>query len=110
MEVIAKAKNIRVSPRKLRLALDTVRGKSVSDAIVILRFLGTPAAVEVSKTIQAAAANAENNFEMTPADLKVSRIFADQARTIKRSRAQSRGRAARVLRRSSHLTVVVEEV
>lgn len=110
MEVVAKARNIRVSPRKLRLVVDTVRGRSVSEALVALKFLGTPAAVEVSKTIKAAAANAENNFEMTPADLKIVRICADQARTMKRIRAQARGRASRVLRRSSHLTVVVEEV
>ncbi len=70
----------------------------------------TPAAVEVSKTIKSAVANAENNFEMTPADLKIIRIYAGQARTMKRIRAQARGRASRVLRRSSHLTVVVEEV
>ncbi len=110
MEVIARAKNIRVSPEKLRHVVDTVRGKNVGDALVILKYLGTPAAGEVSKTVKAAAANAENNFEMTTSDLKIVKIFADQARTLKRIRAQSRGRAARVLRRSSHLTVVVEEV
>lgn len=109
MEVKAIARDTGVSPRKLRLLVDMVRGKKVQDALNILRFAPTPNAVIVAKTIQSAAANAENNFQMTPADLKIVKISADEARTLKRFKARARGRANQILKRSSHITVVVSE-
>ncbi|MFQ5988269.1 MAG: 50S ribosomal protein L22 [Dehalococcoidia bacterium] len=109
MEVRATARYVRTSPYKLRPIVDTVRGKKVDEALTILRFLPSPAARTVAKVVKSAAANAENNFEMTPADLRVVKIFVDEGRTLKRYRAGPRGRAKPILKRSSHITVVVEE-
>jgi large subunit ribosomal protein L22 len=109
MEVTARAKHIRTSPRKLRLIADTVRGKKVEEALIILRFLPSPSARTISKVVKSAAANAENNFEMTPSDLKIVSISVDGGPTLKRYRAGPRGRAKPILKRSSHITVVVAE-
>lgn len=109
MKVRATAKYIRTSPRKLRPIVDTVRGRKVDEALVILRFLPSPAARTVSKVVKSAAANAENNFEMTPSDLRIISIFVDGGPTLKRYRAGPRGRAKPILKRSSHITVVVAE-
>ncbi len=109
MEVMAIARNTGVPPRKVRLVVDTVRGKKVSDALAILAFTPTPIAKILAKVIKSAAANAENNFQMYPQDLKIVKIFADEARTLRRFRAGPRGRAKPILKRSSHITVVVAE-
>jgi large subunit ribosomal protein L22 len=109
MEVKAISKNVRTSPRKMRLIADMVRGKKVDDALTILRFLPSPSAQSVAKTVKSAAANAENNYEMTPADLKITNILVDEGRTMKRFRAGPRGRAKPILKRSSHITVIVKE-
>ncbi len=109
MEVRATARYVRTSPYKLRPIVDTVRGKKVDEALIILRFLPSPAARTVAKVVKSAAANAESNFEMTPADLRIVKIFVDEGRTLKRYRAGPRGRAKPILKRSSHITVVVEE-
>jgi large subunit ribosomal protein L22 len=109
MEVRAVSKDTGVSPRKMRLLVNMVRGKRVDDALNILRFATTPNAKIVAKTIKSAAANAENNFQMTPSDLKVVKITADEARMLKRFRPRARGRANEILKRSTHITVVVSE-
>jgi len=109
MEARATAKQVRVSPQKLWLLLDQVRGKGVDEALAILRFSPTPAARAVAKVVKSAAANAENNFQMTPSDLRIVRIYADKGQTIKRFRPQARGRISPILKRSSHITVVVAE-
>ena len=109
MEVRAISKDVGISPRKLRLLVDMVKGKKVDEAINILRFAPTPNARIVAKTIKSAAANAENNFQMTPSELKIVKITADEARMLKRFRARARGRANQILKRSSHITVVVSE-
>jgi large subunit ribosomal protein L22 len=109
MEVRATAKGVRVSPPKVRLVLDLVRGKSVDEALAILKFTPTPIAREVAKVVKSAAANAENNFQMTPTKLKIIKIYADEGPTMKRFRPQSRGRVNPILKRSTHITVVVEE-
>jgi len=109
VEVVAIARQIGISARKLRPVIDTVRGKSVDEALAILRFTPTPAARVVAKVVKSAAANAENNFELSPSDLKIVRIYADEGHTLKRFRARARGRASSILKRSSHITVVVEE-
>ena len=109
MEVRAIAKTIRRSPRKIRLVMDAVRGKSVDEAVAILRFLPHGGADEVLKVVKSAAANAENNYQMAPEDLIIKAIFADEGPTIKRFRSRSRGMAAPILKRTSHITVVVEE-
>jgi large subunit ribosomal protein L22 len=109
MEVRAISKDTGVSPRKMALLVDMVRGKKVDEALNILRFAPTPHARIVAKTIKSAAANAENNFQMTPTELKIVKITADEARMLKRFRARARGRANQILKRSSHITVVVSE-
>jgi len=109
MEVRAITKDTGVSPRKVRLLVDMVRGKKVDEALTILRFTPSPTARVVAKVIKSAAANAENVFQMSPSNLKIVKIFADEARTLKRYRPRSRGRASPILKRSSHITVIVAE-
>ena len=108
MEVKAVAKNVRVSPRKLRPLVNMVRGRSVAEALAMLKFAATPKAKVIAKVVKSAAANAENNYQMSP-DLKVMRIFVDEAPTMKRFRPRARGRAGPILKRASHITVVVSE-
>lgn len=109
MDVTATAKDLGVPPRKVRLIVDAVRGKKVDEAMAILRFMASPWARSVAKVVKSAAANAENNYQMTPSDLRVVSIFANAGRTVKRHRAGARGRAKPILKRSSHITVVVAE-
>jgi large subunit ribosomal protein L22 len=109
MKIKAVANDIGISPQKVRLVLDMVRGKKVDEALNILRFVPTPTAKAVAKVIKSAAANAENNFQMSPAELRISDIFADQGHTLKRFRPQSRGRISPILKRSSNITVFVTE-
>lgn len=109
MEVKAVAKDTGISPRKVRPLVDMVRGKMVAEALTLLQFAPSPIARVVSKTVKSAAANAENNFQMTPPDLRIVSIFVDEARTLKRFRPRARGRANRILKRSSHITVIVAE-
>jgi large subunit ribosomal protein L22 len=109
MEIKAVAKDSGVSPRKIRLLVDMVRGKKVEEALTILRFTPSPLARVVAKVVKSAAANAENNFQMDPADLKVVSIYVDEARPMKRFRPVSRGRAHHIIKRSSHITAIVAE-
>lgn len=109
MEVRATAKYVRTSPQKLRRIVDAVRGRKVDEALAILRFLPSPSARTVAKVVQSAASNAENNFEMTPADLRVVGVYVDEASRAKRFRAGPRGRVKPLRKRSSHITVVVRE-
>jgi large subunit ribosomal protein L22 len=109
MEVRAVAKYLRVSPRKARLVCDAVRGKDVREALAILQFLPQKSAGYVAKVVKSAAANAENNYDLDPDDLYVKRIFADDGPTMKRYRARARGRVNQILKRSCHITVIVED-
>lgn len=109
MEVKSVAKDTGISPLKVRPLVDMVRGKGVDEALNILKFTPTPAALTVAKVIKSAAANADNNFQMIPADLKIVAIYTDKARTLKRFRPRARGRASPILKRSSHITVIVTE-
>ena len=109
MEVKAVAKDTRISPRKVRLLVDMVRDKKVDEALTILRFIPSPTARVVAKVIKSAAANAENVFQMSSSDLKIVNIFADEAQTLKRFRPRARGRVSPILKRSSHITVIVDE-
>ena len=109
MEVKAIAKNTGISPQKVRPLVDMVRGRRVDDALNMLKFAPSPLARVVAKVVKSAAANAENNFQMTPADLKIITIFADEARSMKRFRPRARGRADQIIKRSSHITVIVAE-
>jgi large subunit ribosomal protein L22 len=109
MEVKAVARNIGISPRKVRPVLELVQGKRIDEALDLLKFTPTPTAKAVAKVVKSAAANAETNFQLTPADLKIVKIFADEARTMKRYRPGTRGRVNPILKRSSHITVIVAE-
>jgi large subunit ribosomal protein L22 len=109
VEVVASARQVRISPRKVRLVLDTVRGKKVDEALTILGFLPTPAARTVAKVVKSAVANAENNFQMVPAQLRIVKAYADKGQTLKRYRAGARGRVNPFHRRFSHIIVIVEE-
>ena len=109
MEIKAIAKDTGISAQKIRPMVDMVRGKKVDDALNMLKFTPSPLARVVAKVVKSAAANAENNFQMTPADLKIVNIYADEARSLKRYRPRARGRASHILKRSSHITVIVDE-
>jgi large subunit ribosomal protein L22 len=110
VEVRAITKGLRGSSQKVRRVIDTVRGKKVAEALSILRFLPTPMARQVAKVVKSAAANAENNFQMSPTNLKITKIYANVGTTMKRFRPRSRGRVSPILKRSTHVTVIVEEV
>ncbi len=110
MEVVARAKWVGVSPRKARLVLEPIRGKPVEEALTILQFMPTPAARVVEKVVKSAAANAENNYALSADDLRVKYAYADDGRRLKRYRPAARGRVHPYVRRTAHVTVVVEEV
>jgi large subunit ribosomal protein L22 len=105
---VAKARFVRVSPTKARRVIDLVRGKSVSEALDILRWAPQAASLPVAKVIASAAANAQNNNGLDPATLVVATVYADDGPTAKRIRPRAQGRAFRIRRRTSHITVVVE--
>jgi large subunit ribosomal protein L22 len=86
-----------------------VRGKKVDEALNLLRFTPTPKAKFLAKVVRSAAANAENNFQMDPADLKVVKIYVDEAPRLRRFKARSRGRVSPIRKNSSHITVIVAE-
>ena len=109
MEVTATAKYLPVSARKVRLVLDQLPGKSVDDAITVLRFLPTPHARLVEKVVKSAAANAENNYQLSPDDLRIKAAYADEGTRLHRFRAGPRGRAKPWTRRFSHVTIIVED-
>ena len=109
MEVRAIAKDTGISADKIRPLADMVRGKKVDEALTMLKFTPTPNSRIIAKTVKSAAANAENNFQMVPSDLKIVKVFVDEARTMKRFRPRARGRASRILKRSSHITVIIAE-
>jgi len=109
MDVRATQKHVRMTPRKVRLVVDAVRGKPVKEALDILRFMNRAAAREVAAAVKSATANAEQNNHMDPEDLYIAEIYADKAPTAKRWQAGPRGRANPILKRTSHITVVVRE-
>ena len=108
-EVMAIEKFIRMSPRKVRLVADLVRGRSVDEAMGILKMTPKEAARAVERAINSAAANATQNFGLTREDLIVKTIYANEGPTLKRMKAGARGRYKPILKRSSHITVGVVE-
>ncbi len=109
MEAKAVAKYIRIAPRKSRVVIDLIRGKSVADAFAILKFTPKVGAEVVDKVLRSAVANAENNFDMNVDALYVSEAYVDQGPTLKRIHPRSRGQAFKILKRTSHITIVVKE-
>lgn len=110
MEVRAIAKYVHMSPRKMKLVVDLVRGKHANEALTMLRFSTQSAAVPVAKVIRSAVANAEENYGLSPDEMYIAQIYADEGPTLKRRRFGARGRLKPILKRSSHITVVLESV
>jgi large subunit ribosomal protein L22 len=105
--VRAEAKWVRVSPRKARLVTDHIRGRSVPEARTLLAFTTRAAAREIEKVLRSAVANAEANHGLFGDDLRVSAAYVDEGPTIKRWRARARGRAARIRKRTCHITITL---
>jgi large subunit ribosomal protein L22 len=109
MEVKAKLRNAPLSAQKCRLVADQIRGKNVENALQILTFSPKKASYIVKKVLESAIANAEHNEGADIDELKVSRIFVDEGPTYKRMRARAKGRGVRILKRHSHITVMVSD-
>ncbi|HET9257554.1 MAG TPA: 50S ribosomal protein L22, partial [Pseudonocardiaceae bacterium] len=107
---VARARYVRVTPMKARRVVDLIRGRDARDALAVLRFAPQAAATTVSKVLASAMANAENNLSLDPEQLVVSRAFVDEGPTLKRFRPRAQGRAYRIRKRTSHITVEVEAV
>lgn len=108
MEARAQARYIRVSPSKARRMVDLIRGLPAGDAQTLLRFQPQAASEPVGKVLASAVANAEHNEELDPATLWVRRAYVDEGPTLKRFRPRAQGRAYRIDKRTSHITVIVE--
>ena len=104
----AVAKYVRVSPRKVQIVIDLIRGKQVDDALAILMYTPKSAAPVVEKLLNSAIANAENNLEMSRENLYVAEVYANQGPTLKRYWARSHGRADLIKKYTSHITIVLD--
>ena len=109
MEVKATAKTVRIAPRKVRLVLDLIRGKNATEALAILQFTPNHAAAEVSKVVKSAMANATNNHQCDESKLYIKACYANEGITMKRFMPRAKGSASHTLKRTSHITVVVDE-
>jgi large subunit ribosomal protein L22 len=109
MEAKAHLRYCRISPRKVKIVLDLIRGQSINRAVAILKYTPKAACEPLLKLVNSAAANAENNFSMDKGSLFVSECFVCPGPTLKRIRPRAKGRADRVLKRTSHVTVVLKE-
>ena len=109
MEARAQARYVRVTPMKARRVLDLIRGLPVAEAQAILRFAPQGASEPVGKVLDSAVANASNNHQLDPARLVVAEAYVDEGPTMKRFRPRAQGRAYRIRKRTSHITVVVSE-
>ena len=109
IEAKATATYVHMTPRKVRFVLDTIRGKYADEAYDQLRFTPNHAAAEINKVLRSAVANAENNYDLNPDLLKVVRCYVDCGPTAKRVQPRAQGRAYRILKRTSHITVIVAE-
>ncbi|KYP79692.1 50S ribosomal protein L22 [Ferroacidibacillus organovorans] len=109
MEARAVAKHIRIAPRKMRLVVDLIRGKSVGEAIAILKHTPKAGSPVIEKVLKSAIANAEHNYNLDTERLVISKVFVDQGSTLKRFHPRSQGRAFSILKHTSHVTVVVTE-
>ena len=104
----AVAKYIRISPYKVRVVLDLIRGKNVNEAVALLDNVSKAGALPIKKVVLSAAANAEHNLQMNTADLYVAECYADQGPTLKRMQPMGHGRGFRILKRTSHITVILD--
>ena len=105
----ATAKYIRISSRKVKIVLDLIRGKKADEALAILMYTPKAAAPVVEKLLNSAIANAENNLELNRDDLYVAEVYANQGPTLMRYRPRAHGRASRIRKRTSHITIVLDQ-
>ncbi len=106
----AVVKHVRISSSKVKIVLDLIRGKSVEEAFAILMHTPKAASEVVMKLIKSAVANAENNLNMSTDGLKIAEIYATEGATMKRFRPRAQGRATRIRKRTSHITVILDQV
>jgi large subunit ribosomal protein L22 len=109
MEARAKTRYVRVAPRKARLVIDLIRGRAVGEALTVLDYTPKKAAKILAKTLRSAVANAENTGNVDVDELVVKRAYVDEGPTQKRTLPRAQGRATRVFKRTSHMTIVVGE-
>ena len=109
MEAKAIARYVRIAPRKLRIVIDLIRGKAVGEAFAILKHTPKVGSEVIEKVLRSAVANAEHNFDMNVDELVVSTCFVDQGPTMKRIHPRAQGRAYRIEKRMSHITLVLDE-
>ncbi len=109
MEARAHARFVRIAPRKVRMVMDLIRGKELEEALAILKFTPKSASKVIEKLLLSAAANAQNNNDMDRDSLYVAKCYADQGPTLKRYRPRAQGRAAMIRKKTSHITVILEE-
>jgi len=109
MEIRAKARFMRISPQKIRLIMGQVRGKKVEEALNLLSFAPQRGARILKKLLGSAVANAQQNADMDVDSLYISKVYADEGPTLKRWRPRAQGRATRIRKRTSHLTVILDE-
>ena len=105
VEVVAKARYVRISARKVRVVADQIRGKGYEQAEALLSFSPRGASVPMLKLLRSAGANAENNLDLDPEDMLINRIAVDEGPTMRRYRPRARGRATRIEKRSCHITL-----
>ncbi|MDI6591661.1 MAG: 50S ribosomal protein L22 [Patescibacteria group bacterium] len=110
MLITAKLRYLRIAPRKVRLVADLIRGKKVEEAQNILNFTVKRAAKPLLKLLKSAIANAKNNFQLEESNLYISKILVDEGPKYKRWRARARGRADQIQKKTSHLTLVLDEI
>jgi large subunit ribosomal protein L22 len=110
MSVTAKIRYLRIAPRKVRLVADLIRGKSVEEAQTILSFTTKKATLPLSKLLNQAVANARNNFQLDPANLFISKITVDEGPKYKRWMARARGQASEIQKKTSHITLILDEI
>ena len=110
MSVTAKLRYLRIAPRKVRLVADLIRGKRIEEAQNILNFKVKKAALPLLKLLRSATANAKNNFQLDESNLYIAKILVDEGPKYKRWRARARGRADEIQKKTSHITVVLDEI
>ena len=103
----ASARYVRIAPRKVRVVADQIRGKDLEEALALLRFSPRGAAETVRKVVESAAANAENNFDLDPEEMRIAQISVDEGPTMRRFRPRARGRATRIEKRTCHINVAL---
>ncbi len=108
-EAVATLKYARISPRKVKIVADLLRGKNVDEALAIVKFTPKAASEIIEKVLKSAIANAENNHNMAHGKLYVAEIYANQGPTLKRIRPAAKGSAVRIRKRTSHITIVLKE-